>query len=596
MGLSQLPPHSAVVAFNTPQVYQLAERLRQKRGGAAVVLGALSPRARNAQVALFQSGEVQYLVATDAIGMGLNLSVEHIALAALHKFDGKEGRALSLGELAQIAGRAGRYLVDGTFGTLAPCPALPLGVARAIESHQLPFERSSVFRNSDLDYASIPSLLASLTAQPRRPMLKRLGLAEADDTLALTRLGTRSEVVTWAQGRERVELLWQVCQIPDYGKLLPEAHAELVFQVYEQLITRGCLSEDWFAERLGRLDTTEGDLETLLSRIAFVRTWTYLSHQSSWVINAEHWQNQSRDLEDRLSDALHERLVQRFVERTARRVDLGQRSGRRRPSLRDEECAEFDPQSPFAALARLRLQPALAPKSVDLDAWIDASDEAFELTSTGRIESQGRLLGKLRRGSTLLHPEVRIELASQPGEQLRLERRLRALVRDRVASLLEPLREQDSDSAPMRGVLYQLRQALGCLPRKQVQEQLRQLRGAERADLRARGIEWDARFVLSRPLFTAPALRTRAALSSVHYQLPEAVLPRDAAEQYPRPSNVPSQALLALGYVALGDTCVRCDRLDPSTHGDGGPVPATQKAKRSNRRRRRTRKSRLELQ
>jgi ATP-dependent RNA helicase SUPV3L1/SUV3 len=387
--------------------------------------------------------------------------------------------------------------------------------------------------------------------------------------------------------------LWQVCQIPDYPKLLPEAHAELVFQVYEQLVTRGHLSEDWFSERLGRLDATDGDLETLLSRIAFVRTWTYLSHQSGWVINAEHWQNLSRDLEDRLSDALHDRLVQRFVERTARRVDLGQRSSRRRPTRSPDDLVESAGPSPFAALARLRLQPQAAPRSAGVDALIEATDDAFELTRSGRIESEGRLIGKLRRGSALLHPEVRVELPSQRGEHLRLERRLRALVRDWVALLIEPLRERASDSAPVRGVLYQLRQGLGCLPRSEVQEQLCQLQGNERAELRARGIEWDARFVLSRPLFTEAALRTRAALSRVHYQLPEAALPSGAVERYPRPANVPSRALLALGYVALGDTCVRCDR---RAAGEGGSGPAAEGVKRSNRRRRRSRKARLELQ
>ena len=308
-----LPPRTAVVAFSTARVYDLAERLRARRGGAAVVLGALSPRARNAQVALYQSGEVDYLVATDAIGMGLNLDVDHVAFADLVKFDGRASRNLDLVELGQIAGRAGRHVNDGTFGVLAPAENLAPRVVRAVENHRFPAARSVMWRNRDLDFASLDALAASLhRPPPRREM--RLA-ARGADRGALRSLALDPAVRGRAGTAPGVRLLWDVCQIPDYRQLAPEDHAALLGGVFRQLTgAEGRLSADWMADRIGRLDRTDGDVDDLLMRLAFIRTWTYVAHRPAWVADPAHWQGRTRSIEDRLSDALHERLVDRFVD------------------------------------------------------------------------------------------------------------------------------------------------------------------------------------------------------------------------------------------------------------------------------------------
>ncbi|MBC8073241.1 MAG: helicase, partial [Deltaproteobacteria bacterium] len=314
LALGALPPRTAVVAFAVPDVYEIAERLRQRHGGTAVVLGALSPRTRNAQVAMYQAGEVDYLVATDAIGMGLNMDVDRVVFAALHKFDGSEVRGLESAELAQIAGRAGRYTRDGGFGTLRPLPGLPARVAAAIEGHDFPPIRRLVWRNDDLDFASLDALRTSLHRRPNHRALQVV--ARADDHDALVQLAAASDVRARVRTPEDVELLWEVCRIPDFRKLMLDSHVQLLAAIFEQLSGPARrIDVDWMASRIHHLDDASGDIDTLTHRIAFIRTWTYVVNHEHWVPDAEHWQALTRGIEDRCSDALHERLTERFVAR-----------------------------------------------------------------------------------------------------------------------------------------------------------------------------------------------------------------------------------------------------------------------------------------
>jgi ATP-dependent RNA helicase SUPV3L1/SUV3 len=397
--LAKLPPRSAVVTFSAPQVYELGERLRHRKGGAAVVLGALSPRTRNAQVALFQSGEVDYLVATDAIGMGLNLQVDHIALGALRKFDGRETRPLETAEMAQIAGRAGRYQNDGTFGTLEPLGPLPAPVVWSLEQHRFTPERQLVWRNSDLDTSSLEALAASLGQRPPRPELRLV--ERAMDAEALVYLARQPEIRNRTHLPERVALLWEVCQIPDFGHCLVEHHGRLLTEVYSQLVgSRGSLDPDWLARRIARLDQTEGDLEALLMRLESIRTFTYISHHSRWLESAAEWQARTRQIEDRLSDALHARLIERFVERS--RVTqvperwLLPRSGQRLHGL--------------GALSAWRAAgPSVPAAPEDWGAELaEAPDEALVLEEGGTVTWQGHLVARLLPGKDLLHPGMRL--------------------------------------------------------------------------------------------------------------------------------------------------------------------------------------------
>ena len=311
--LTRLPRRTAIVAFSAEEVYAIAELIRRQRGGAAVVLGALSPRTRNAQVALYQAGEVDYLVATDAVGMGLNLDVDHIAFASDRKFDGYQFRKLSPAELAQIAGRAGRATRDGTFGTTGRCPPFEIELAQALESHTFEPVKIVQWRNTDLDFSSIGALQATLAAAPTEPTMTRAPVAE--DILVLDHASRDDDVRAMTRSGADVERLWEVCQVPDYRKIAPATHAELVVTLYGHLIREGTIPTDWFAKQVAFADRTDGDIDTLSNRIAHIRTWTFAANRPDWLADPEHWQGVTRAVEDKLSDALHERLTERFIDR-----------------------------------------------------------------------------------------------------------------------------------------------------------------------------------------------------------------------------------------------------------------------------------------
>ena len=563
--LEALPVQSALVAFSVPEVYRLAERLRQRKGGAAVVLGALSPRARNAQVALYEAKEVDYLVATDAIGMGLNLGIRHVAFAGLRKFDGRDERFLRPAELAQIAGRAGRHVQNGTFGTLAPLPALNEGLKRCIEEHRFESVQQLTWRNSDLCLDDIAALSASLRLQPPRKCFSRL--AQATDLDALERVEADSEVRRRARGSAAVQLLWQACQIPDYRQWLPELHAELVKDVFLQLTgPRGGIDPDWIAACIKPLDDLSGDIDALTSRIASVRTWTYISNRGTWIPNVEHWLERTRDLEDRLSDALHDRLVERFVARRRHSVDLRVR----RPCVVETGRLEANGASPFLALEKLREQLFETSEGPSVERWVEdlvaAPHQRFRVDETGQVFDAERCLGHLARGTSLLRPEFKLTLNGlSSGQQLRLSRRLLAWSRDLVEDIVGPLRNAPDPpwSAAARGLLYQLEQNLGSMSGHKAGQQLSALIPSDRESLAGLGIR-----VRREVIYSTQSLRPAQRLARL--ALCQAFTPRDAAvlpalmsrTSFPKPKELETEWLTIVGFVVLGGRAVRVDVAD----------------------------------
>ena len=557
--VSALPPRTAIVAFSMARVYDLAERVRARRGGAAVVLGALSPRARNAQVALYQSGEVDYLVATDAIGMGLNLDVDHVAFAELTKFDGRTSRNLDPVELGQIAGRAGRHLNDGTFGTLAPLETLSPRVVQAIETHRFPAARSVMWRNRELDFASLDALIASLH---RRPTHRGLRLAaRAADRDALCSLGLDPLIRGRAGAEPRVRLLWDVCQIPDYRQLVLEDHVALLGDIFRQLTgSSGRLSTDWMADRIGRLDRTGGDVDDLLARLAFIRTWTYVSHRSAWVVDPGHWQERTRFIEERLSDALHERLVDRFVD--------PQRHAPRAIRPRDDDVQPRG-AGPFAVLADLATSPALPSRRPAhwLEQLIDAPHERIDIDAEARIRFAGQLVGRLVRGADLLRPNVVLadDVTTSRALRQRVERRLVAAGRDLAAEVLAPLRTDrlGDPGAAARGVIYQLEQGLGTIFAREAHAQLQALTPVERRRLEQAGICLGTHVVYLRAGLKPVLVARRAALAAAFWGAePEAVRPPPSAVSIAARPDRPAGLYAAIGFPPVGVRAVRADILE----------------------------------
>ncbi|MEQ8968249.1 MAG: helicase-related protein [Azospirillaceae bacterium] len=584
--LTRLPRRSAVVAFSATDVYHTAELLRRQRGGTAVVLGALSPRTRNAQVEMYQAGEVDYLVATDAIGMGLNMDIDHVAFARLAKFDGQMPRRLRATEIAQIAGRAGRHMSDGTFGTTDGAGPIDEEIVEAVETHVFDPVRAVQWRNADLDFRGPRALIASLEARPPVAELKRT--PNADDHLALVSLA-RDEGIAGRVGtsREATRLLWDVCQIPDFRKMLTDAHTRLLARVFDQLCgPTGRLDPDWAARQIDGLDRADGDIDTLVQRIAHIRTWTYIAHRPDWLPDPADWQGRARAIEDRLSDALHDRLTQRFVDRRSAVLSRTLEGGaelmaavnRRGEVLVEGEYVgelsgfRFEPDPAAAgeeaksllAVARRALRTEIAARVRRLEA---APDAAFALGGDGRITWEGEPVARLAAGRDALRPKVEPIAGGllEPAERDRVVRRLDAWVTGHVAEILAPLvRLRDAGlTGPGRGIAFQLVEALGAVPRGSVAELAGALDREGRRDLAACGVRLGSRWIYLAQLCKPRAVALRGLLWSlaVGAALP-APLPAPGAPSMPVAQEAPAGFHEAIGYPPAGGRAVRVDRLE----------------------------------
>jgi ATP-dependent RNA helicase SUPV3L1/SUV3 len=557
-----LPRRSAVVAFSMQQVYALADLLRVRRGGAAVVLGALSPRVRNAQVAMYQAGEVDFLVATDAIGMGLNLDLDHVALASHLKFDGRETRELELAELAQIVGRAGRYLRDGTFGTLSPLLDLPEHVVQQLEAHTFPRQRFAYYRNAELDFRDLQALRASLLWPPPHRALH--STPSAEDLDLLDAFSKRSEVARLCDSAERVAKLWDVCRVPNYEKRLPEHQAEQLAPVFLQLVQHGRISSDYMHGQLRKLERYEGDIDVLLARLAAVRTWLYISHQSTWLDKPQVWQERARALEDQLSDTLHARLLSRFVSGRSRVAAV---SGSMRAAAGNEH-------HPFAKLALLGgAESELRGEERWVERVVQARFEDFALNAQGEIllrlgpprDGELERLARLKPGASILAPTLQLLLPDgiDKGARTRVERRLQAHLKDIVSFLLAPINPperaelvQDGEAAALRGLLYQLEQGLGSARRQDLAPQIELLRPIERAALARWGVRIGRASVFAQAMLQPERLRVREALC--HAYQPSAATVRDP-RCYRLHSAWDKQSAILRGYLPVGTWAVRCD-------------------------------------
>ena len=554
--VSGLPPRSAVVAFSMARVWELAERLRHRRGGAAVVLGALSPRTRNAQVALYQSREVDYLVATDAIGMGLNLDVDHVAFAELAKFDGHSRRTLDTMEIGQIAGRAGRHLNDGTFGTLAPADALSSSLVASIEQHRFPSARRVMWRNRDLDFSRLTALLGSLEQPP--PCRELRLTAKAADSDALRRLARDRALCAAASTEAGVRLLWDVCQIPDYRQLVLEDHVALLGDVFRQLAgPSGRLSTDWTARRIGGLDNTTGAIDDLLARLAFIRTWTYIAHRASWLADPGHWQARTRAIEDRLSDALHEQLVERFVDRRRTSVAVTRPVGGEK---------RWRGVGPFAVLADLATTTAGGqPPHSWLEDLIDAPPALITVDPAAGVWFQGRAVARFVRGADLLRPAVALVtgLDATRGLLSRVERRLVAAGRDLVSDVLAPLRADalHESGGAVRGLLYQLEQGLGTTSAVAAREQLRALSPDERRCLERHGIRLGHHMVYVAAALKHAMVERRVALAAAWWG-PGVASPAPSTVSMAVDQPQPDALFQAIGFPRAGGRAVRADVLE----------------------------------
>jgi ATP-dependent RNA helicase SUPV3L1/SUV3 len=583
--VTRLPPRSAIVAFSANEVYETAELIRRQRGGTAVVLGALSPRTRNAQVAMYQSGEVDYLVATDAIGMGLNMDVDHVAFARLNKFDGNQSRRLTPAEIGQIAGRAGRHMSNGTFGTTGDASELDPVTIEKVETHRFDVLKHLYWRNSELDFRSSAALLKSLDARPPTPALARA--RPADDQLALAALARDEAIEQVATTRDRVRLLWDVCQVPDFRKVMSDAHARLLAQLFKHLVgPTHRLPVDWIANQVARLDRTDGDIDTLVQRIAHIRTWTYVAHRADWTPDPAHWQELTRSIEDRLSDALHERLTQRFVDRRSSALAKRLSDGGDLLAGVTQEGAVVVEGHPVGRLEGLRFTPDPVAQAEDGRAVLSAArralrdemqrrvsalerdeEQAFALDEDGAVRWREHPVATLVAGATPLAPRVRALSSELLGtaEAQRVVARVERWIEREVARRLGPLVRLDEAQldGPARGVAWELVRALGIVPRAAVEPQLRAMDKTARTALRALGVAIGAEHVYLTGAGKPAAATLKRALWRAHAGYRGALpLPPAGPVSIEADRDVPAPFYEAIGWPLAGARAVRVDALD----------------------------------
>ena len=580
--ISRMPERSAIVSFSVDNVYGIAELLRRQKGGAAVVMGALSPRTRNAQVEMYQNGDVDYLVATDAIGMGLNLDVNHVAFSATSKFDGNRMRPLLPTELAQIAGRAGRHMNNGSFGVTGEAAPLSDELVEAITEHRFAPVTKLYWRNAKLQFGSTKALISALEQHTSNEWLTRV--RESCDLTALKTLVQDAEVAARASDGVSVALLWDVCRIPDFRSISNRQHAELLGVIYNYLHEKGQIPQDWLAKSINSLDNTKGDIDALSKRLAYIRTWTYVAQRKDWAQDHAHWREATRAVEDRLSDALHIALTQRFVDR--RRSILMRRLKQEESLVADvNKDGEVTVEEQFvgrlegfqfrqdasaspdeAKTLRSASLQALAPEfHLRADRMYNAPDTEIDFTEQGGLMWGSSAVGKLIPGSNTLKPHVQafVDVEAGPEVAEKVTRRLQHFIDRKISTLFEPLinmQRDESLTGMARGFAFQMIEGLGILDRADVGEDVKSLDQEARSALRKHGIRF-GQFTIFMPVLLKPApTRLRLLLWSLSaglQEFPEA--PPPGLVTVPTDATKPAGYHLKSGYRAAGDRALRVD-------------------------------------
>ncbi len=592
--LTRLPKRSVIVAFSAAEVYAIAELIRRFRGGAAVVMGGLSPRTRNAQAEMFQSGEVDFLVATDAVGMGLNLDTDHVAFASLTKYDGRRRRYLTPMEAAQIAGRAGRFRNDGTFGTTGDCPPMDEELVKRIEAHDFESLHYVEWRNSDLDFSSIDALMESLHRP--RPTSRLRRIKGADDEAALERMKAIPEIHDTLKTRAQVKMLWDVCQVPDFRNLTIDTHVKLLQDIWRTLIKGGGkLSDDFMATKIDRCDETFGGVDALSSRLAFIRTWTYCASKINWMHNADQWINHAREVEDRLSDALHEALTARFVDRRTRKLlkgigaDLDMSA-----TIKDTgevyvdddligrlDGLKFTADSSQGGLEAQALaaaaQKAVGPE-VDrrLTSICSGTHQIFTLSDAGQIMWGGMAVGRIAPSGSVFTPDAEViggELGQGALRNMAADR-MREYLRAEVKAQLTPLHSlkdliaAEETLPAAKGFGFILLENNGAVERKAHLQTVRNLDQDARRQLRSVGVVFGhyniylQDMVKPKPARLLSLLVAYGAGGDKKPWIPFAGVTSIPNEGDLASANYSEQALSLAGYRAVGSRIIRFDILN----------------------------------
>ena len=581
--VTRLKKRTAIVAFSAADVYTIADIIRKQLGGAAIVMGALSPRTRNSQVEMYENGDVDYLVATDAIGMGLNLQIQHVGFAALRKFDGISQRNLTDPEIAQIAGRAGRFLSDGTFGVTDNSADMNEQTIASVENSKFDQITNIYWRNSNLDFSSISNLIKSLELNPDKPYLIRKN--DAEDYRHLIFLSQLQNIQKLAKSPNEIKLLWEVSQVPEFNKQLTNDHVLLLSRIFEQLIHHGSIEHDFISNHIYRLDKVSKDIDTLMQRIASIRTWTYLSHKNNWLEDKINWQETSLTIEDKLSDALNNELTNRFVdkrisvlgkklkENAKLLIEIKSDSSVFIDNLKVGEINGFilkvtDTSEPSSDLFLKNLKKGLIEEiKLRVKNFYSIEDHSLGISENGRISWDGSPVGWLVPSDDPFRPNIQVlqsDLLNQDQIHL-IVQRLKTYLENITEKNLSPLIniKEDDYSSSCRGIIFQIKEGFGTTSIKKIFKLYKDITEEEKRELSKAGLRFGVEYLYMPELLKPGAVKLRALLwgvmNNTYYK---DALPDDGRVAYTPREVAPSEWYNQIGYSKLGDRVMRVDMVE----------------------------------
>ena len=583
--ISRVERKSAIIAFSTEEVYAIAELLRRQKGGCAIVMGSLSPKTRNSQVSLYQSGDVDFLVATDAIGMGINMDLNNVYFSNLKKFDGKKLRKLNLAEIGQIAGRAGRYMNDGNFGVTGEVQNINPDEIELIEKHKFEEINSIFWRNSQLDFSNIKRLIASLDERPKKDWLKRIN--DCEDEKVLKQLIINENEIEIRNDENNLQLLWECCQIPDFVKKSYGKHLEIVKKVFNFLNKKGKIPNSYFKEQLGPLGKLEGNVDSISNRIANVRTWSYVANKSNWVENNDYWIERTKNLEDKLSDRLHEELTKTFIDKRASVLAKGLKQDIEfKTEIINDKKVKINDQF-IGNLNGLKLELDLKVDALDADikSLKKASRQTVmpeilkrinQIVETKLVEIKNDFkiywsnfpIAKLQKGKDYLTPEVDLIIDDMVDvkHKIRLKTFLEDWIKNKIENELESLiklKHLKDNNSEIRALAYNLYENNGVIKREKIKSNLDKLGQIERKVLRDNGVKFGRYHIFLFKLFKPSSVSLRILLWKNYYQkyfnLEPPVFGLNFFENY---KNINKDFLLLCGFEKFEKYFVRIDILE----------------------------------
>ncbi|PPR47987.1 MAG: hypothetical protein CFH19_00076 [Alphaproteobacteria bacterium MarineAlpha5_Bin9] len=593
--ISKVKPRSAIIAFNVNKVYELAEMVRSLKGGAAVVLGSLSPRTRNAQVEIYENNEVDYLIATDAIGMGLNLNINHVIFSSLKKFDGRYTRKLFTSEIAQIAGRAGRYMNDGTFGFTKDIYNVDPIVIKNVEEHNFEDIQKVYWRNNNLDFSSISSFLDSLNKDPfEKFYIKK---RNAQDELSFRQLKNDSDIKKYLNNPENLKILWEVCRIPDFPKILNDSYIELLKDIFLKLIKNNLtLPESLIYEHVYKIENFKGDIEALAKKIAYIRTWTYISNQHNWLKNKNYWQEKTRNIENNLSDQLHEKLTNRFIDNSAiyfsknNKVNLKPIIEIEKQNTVKLNTDIYGRIKGFRLIIENKIKSLSnfshehVKKSVKLmilekiKIFLEAPEDSISLEDLNSYQIKEKIkifwgedsIAYLKKGQNIYSPKIEIrESESIDSENKKLIiNKLEKWITNKISEDLNSIniiKKEDLLNANIRSITFNLFDNLGSMPIYNYYNQIKKLTKDEKLIISKLGIRIGAKFFFMPNLLKKSAIELKAILWNIYNnpsldgKLP---IPQNGRVSFKYELNMPQSYWMALGYLSINNFAIRIDSFE----------------------------------